>query len=321
MEFSAYHNLPVLVTGGAGFIGSHLVRGLLDAGAKVRVLDNLVTGSKANLDELGGKIEFMRGDITDLAQCLSAVSDQRVVFHLAALGSVPGSVADPIKYNQANINGTLNVLEAARQIGVKRVVYSASSSAYGANLALPKRENMLPEPISPYAVGKLAGEHYTRAYSAVYNLSTISLRYFNVFGPRQNPHSQYAAVIPAFISALVKKERPKIFGDGKQTRDFCFIANVVRANLLAGVHAKALSGQMVNVACGQSISLNDMLAEMQKQLGTNIAPEYLPPRPGDVRDSLADISAAQELLGYQPVVYFDQGLEQTVNWYAQTSRL
>jgi nucleoside-diphosphate-sugar epimerase len=318
MNFTGYRDLPVLITGGAGFIGSHLVRGLFDAGARIRVLDNLATGSLENLEELSGKIDFIRGDITDLPECLSAMRSSTVVFHLAALGSVPGSVADPLKYNQVNIAGTLNVLEAARLSGVRRLVYSASSSAYGESPTLPKRENMIPAPQSPYAVGKLAGEHYARTYSVVYNLSTISLRYFNVFGPRQNPKSQYAAVIPAFISTLLNKRPPKIFGDGNQTRDFCFIDNVVRANMIAGIHAKELSGQSLNIACGQNISLNHMLAKMQKQLGTNIAPEYHPPRPGDVRDSLADISAARELIEYEPMVYFDQGLEQTVAWYART---
>src|SRR5271170_1272096 len=280
MDFSAYRDLPILVTGGAGFIGSHLVRGLLEVGAKIRILDNLSTGSMTNIEELDGKIDFVHGDITAFAECLSAMHGRSIVFHLAALGSVPGSVADPLKYNEVNISGTLNVLEAARRGGAKRVVYSASSSAYGESLSLPKRESMAPEPISPYAVGKLTGEHYARAYSAVYKLSTMSLRYFNVFGPRQNPKSQYAAVIPAFLSALISKQRPKVFGDGKQTRDFCYIDNVVRANMLAGACGRELSGQVVNVACGQNISLNDMLGKMQKQLGTNIAPEYLPARLG-----------------------------------------
>jgi len=318
MDFSAYRDLPILVTGGAGFIGSHLVRGLLEVGAKIRILDNLSTGSMTNIEELDGKIDFVHGDITAFAECLSAMHGRSIVFHLAALGSVPGSVADPLKYNEVNISGTLNVLEAARRGGAKRVVYSASSSAYGESLSLPKRESMAPEPISPYAVGKLTGEHYARAYSAVYKLSTMSLRYFNVFGPRQNPKSQYAAVIPAFLSALISKQRPKVFGDGKQTRDFCYIANVVRANMLAGACGRELSGQVVNVACGQNISLNDMLGKMQKQLGTNIAPEYLPARLGDVRDSLADISAAKQQLGYEPVVYFDQGLQETIEWYKHT---
>ncbi len=316
MNFSAYKNMTVLVTGGAGFIGSHLVRGLLAAGAKVRVLDNLNGGSEANLAEVASDIDFILGDITDLQQCRKAASGVEIVFHLAALGSVPGSVADPIRYNMVNIGGTLNVLEAARLEKVRRVVYSASSSAYGESPTLPKHEGMKAAPKSPYAVGKYAGELYADVYAQVYGLATICLRYFNVFGPRQNPRSAYAAVIPAFITAVLEKRRPQIYGDGGQTRDFCHVSNVVHANMLAGICATPLSGEVINIACGQNISLNNLLEKIVKHLGQSVQAEYLAPRPGDVRDSLADITLAQKIIGYEPVLYFDEGLAQTVQWYA-----
>ncbi|MGC8625299.1 MAG: SDR family oxidoreductase [Phycisphaerae bacterium] len=315
MDFSAYNNLPVLVTGGAGFIGSHLVRGLLDAGAKVRVLDNLSQGSKSNLREIESRIEFVLGDITDHTSCRQAVRGREIVFHLAALGSVPGSVADPIGYNAVNIGGTLNVLESARLEKVRRVVYSASSAAYGDSPTLPKRETMKPAPKSPYAVGKYTGELYAAVYAKVYGLSTISLRYFNVFGPRQNPRSAYAAVIPAFITAVLENRRPQIYGDGGQTRDFCHVSNVVYANMLAGICLQPPAGEVVNIACAENISLNALLERIIKLVGQSASPEYLPPRAGDVRDSLADISLARAVIGYEPILYFNQGLEQTVPWY------
>ncbi|HVS70992.1 MAG TPA: SDR family oxidoreductase [Phycisphaerae bacterium] len=311
-----YQNLPVLVTGGAGFIGSHLTRGLLAAGAKVRILDNLSHGSLDNLRDIQPHIDFRQGDLRTLDDCKAAAQNCAVIFHLAALGSVPRSVEQPLLYNDVDVTGTLHILEAARAAGAKRVVYSASSSAYGDTPILPKIETMSPSPKSPYAVAKLASEHYCRAYSEVYKLSTCCLRYFNVFGPRQNPNSQYAAVIPAFIDALLHNRAPKIYGDGEQTRDFCFVGNVVKANMLAGSSEKSLAGESVNIACGENISLNAMLAKMQKILGTHITPEYLPPRAGDVRDSLADISAARQLLDYTPDTYFNQGLEITVKAYA-----
>ena len=316
MPLADFKSLPVTVTGGAGFIGSHLTHALVAAGADVLVLDNFSHGSQQNLAPLAGKITVQTGDIRNPADCDQATRGRAVVFHLAALGSVPRSVAEPLLYNEVNIGGTLNVLEAARKNGVKRLVYSASSSAYGDTPVLPKIETMVPAPKSPYAVTKLTGEHYCRAFSSVYGLSTFCLRYFNVFGPRQNPNSQYAAVIPAFVAALLKGQRPRIFGDGEQTRDFCFIHNVVNANLLAGSHSSQLNGEVANIACGQRISLNAMLALMQKQLGTNITPEYLPPRAGDVRDSLADITAAKTLIGYRPEVLFAEGLRITVNAYS-----
>jgi UDP-glucose 4-epimerase len=319
MDFSAYRNVPVLVTGGAGFIGSHLVRGLLEAGAEVRVLDNLSQGSRSNLEEIEKQIDFVRGDITDAAQCRQAVRGREIVFHLAALGSVPGSVEDPIGYNAVNIGGTLQVLESARLEKVRRVIYSASSAAYGDSPTLPKRESMKPAPKSPYAVGKYTGELYAEVYAKVYNLSTLSLRYFNVFGPRQNPRSAYAAVIPAFITAVIENRRPQIYGDGGQTRDFCHVLNVVYANMLAGICAQPLAGEVVNIACAENISLNNLLEQIIKLAGRSVAAEYLPPRAGDVRDSLADISLAQKLIGYEPQLYFHEGLEQTLPWYRQAT--
>jgi len=316
MPIDLLSGMSVLVTGGAGFIGSHLARALAEVGANVLVLDNFSNGSMENLRGTEHQIGVMRGDIRNAADCEKAMQNRAAVFHLAALGSVPRSVEEPLLYNEVNITGTLTVLEAARKAGVKRVVYSASSAAYGDTPVLPKVESMMPSPKSPYAVTKLVGEYYCRVYSSVYNLSTVSLRYFNVFGPRQNPNSQYAAVIPAFVTALLKKQAPKIYGDGGQTRDFCFIQNVVKANMLAATAEESLTGQSVNIACGERTSLNQILAQMQKILGTDIKAEYLPARAGDVRDSLADISAAQKLIGYRPEVLFEQGLETTVKAYA-----
>ncbi|MGN6370689.1 MAG: SDR family oxidoreductase [Phycisphaerae bacterium] len=316
MAIDLLNGMSVLVTGGAGFIGSHLTRALVEMGANVLVLDNFSNGSMDNLQGLEHRIGIVNGDIRNAEDCDRAVKDRTAIFHLAALGSVPKSVEQPLLYNEVNITGTLTLLEAARKAGVRRVVYSASSAAYGDTPVLPKVETMVPSPKSPYAVTKLVGEYYLRVYAAVYGMSTISLRYFNVFGPRQNPNSQYAAVIPAFVSALLKGQRPKIYGDGEQTRDFCFVNNVVKANMLAATAETELSGQVVNIACGQRTSLNHMLAQMQKTLGTNVKPEYLPERAGDVRDSLADVRAAKELIGYVPEVLFDKGLEITVKAYA-----
>jgi nucleoside-diphosphate-sugar epimerase len=319
MPFSKLHQARVLVTGGAGFIGSHLSGRLVELGASVLVLDNFSHGSRENLADVGSKLGVMEGDIRNADDCAMAMRDRQYVFHLAALGSVPRSVEQPKLYNDVNIGGTLNILEAARQAGtVQRVVYSASSSVYGDTPVLPKVETMIPAPKSPYAVTKLVGEYYARVYAEVYGLSTFCLRYFNVFGPRQNPNSQYAAVIPAFIAALLKGNRPKIYGDGEQTRDFCYIENVVRANLLAATVERRLAGESANIACGERISLNALLGKMQEILGTSIAPEYLPARAGDVKDSLADITAARDLIGYEPEVFFDEGLDRTVRAYRGT---
>jgi nucleoside-diphosphate-sugar epimerase len=312
MDLPRFDGVAVLVTGGAGFIGSHLVRGLLGAGADVRVLDNFSHGMRENLADVAGQVEIMEGDIRDAETCAKAVRGRRLAFHLAALGSVPASVDDPVTYNAVNIGGTLNVLEAARKAGVKRVVYSASSAAYGDSPVLPKVETMRPAPKSPYAVTKLVGEYYCQVYAQVYGLSTACLRYFNVFGPRQNPKSQYAAVIPAFMSALLEGRSPVIYGDGEQTRDFCFVRNVVQANMLAALTEKPLAGEPVNIACGERTSLNQMLELMQKQLGTDVRATYKEVRAGDVRDSLADVSAAREAIGFVPEVMFAEGLEVTV---------
>jgi len=319
-RFASLKNARVLVTGGAGFIGSHLTHKLVELGATVLVFDNMSHGSRENLTQVGGRIALLEGDIRNPDDCAKAMQKRDYVFHLAALGSVPRSVEQPQLYNEVNIAGTLNILEAAKQAGtVKRVVYSASSSAYGDTPILPKVETMIPSPKSPYAVTKLVGEYYARVYAEVYNLSTFCLRYFNVFGPRQNPNSQYAAVIPAFISALLEGRRPRIYGDGEQTRDFCYIQNVVNANLLAATAPRTLEGESANIACGERISLNAMLAKMQTILGTNIQPDYLPPRAGDVKDSLADIARAKELIGYEPEVYFDEGLTRAVEAYRRST--
>jgi len=309
--------IPVLITGGAGFIGSHLVRALVAANADILVLDNFTHGTRDNLADIQSKIRILEGDIRDPATCAAAVRERRLVFHLAALGSVPASVDDPVTYNEVNIGGTLNILEAARRGKVQRVIYSASSAAYGDSLVLPKIETMKPAPKSPYAVTKLVGEYYCRVYSEVYGLSTACLRYFNVFGPRQNPKSQYAAVIPAFLAALLQGKSPTIFGDGEQTRDFCFVDNVVRANILAALSAEPLAGEPLNIACGQRTSLNQMLDLMQGLLHTHINPTYLPTRAGDVRDSIADISAARRVIGFEPAIMFKQGLEKTVQEWSR----
>lgn len=317
MDWNMYRDVPVLVTGGAGFIGGHITQTLVKAGARVEVLDNLSHGKRDNLAAVADQIQLRVGDLRQLADCTAAVAGKQVVFHLAALGSVPASVDDPITYHDVNCTGTLNLLTAARAAGVKRVVYSASSAAYGDSLELPKREEMLPAPKSPYAITKLMGEYYLRTFAEVYGLSTVSLRYFNVFGPRQNPKSQYAAVIPAFIDALRQGRAPTIHGDGGQTRDFCHVDNVVQANLLAGMCPKALAGEVYNVACGESLSLNELYRIIQAHMDSPLAPTYGPARVGDVRDSLADITKIVTDLGYHPQVLVRPGLASTVQWYCQ----
>lgn len=303
-----------LVTGGAGFIGSNIAEALVKRGDQVRVLDNLSTGYTHNLKGLD--VEFIEGDITDTDDVARAVANVDYVYHQAALASVPRSVKDPLATNEACVTGTVNVLHAARQAGVKRVVYAASSSAYGDQPFMSKRESDLPAPLSPYAVAKLAAEYYCRAFYSTYGLETVCIRYFNVFGPRQDPSSEYSAVIPLFITALLEGRQPKIYGDGEQTRDFTFIDNVVHGNLLAAsAPAEQVAGRVFNVANGKTISLNQMLAKLNQLLGTNVQPVFEDPRVGDVRDSLADISQARECLGYEPVVDFNTGLERSIEFY------
>jgi UDP-glucose 4-epimerase len=302
----------ICVTGGAGFIGSNIVRGCLERGDDVRVLDNLSTGRRANLEGLS--VELIEGDIRDADACRRAVAGCDVVFHEAALPSVTRSVADPILANAVNVDGTLNVLVAARDAGVRRVVFAGSSSAYGETVELPKREDMAPAPISPYAVAKVACEHYGAVFNAIYGLEFVTLRYFNVFGPRQDPKSEYAAVIPRFCTAMLKGEAPTIFGDGLQTRDFCYVDNVVQANLLAA-DAPAAPGHVYNVACAERVSLLDVVAAINELLGTTIAPSLQPARTGDIRDSLASIDAARRDLGYTASIRFLAGLKLALAHY------
>ena len=305
-----------LVTGGAGFIGSHLCTALVERGARVRVLDNLITGRRANLAHLAGRIEFIEASITDEAATRQAAEGVSLIFHDAAIPSVPRSVKEPQLNHDANVNGTFNVLMAARDAGVKRVVYAASSSAYGETEELPKRETMLPAPLSPYAAAKLVGEYYCQVFTRVYGLDTVALRYFNVFGPRQDPTSPYSGVISKFVTSLLSGEAPVIFGDGEQSRDFTYIDNVVDANLRAA-EAPAAAGEVMNVAIGERITLNQLLAELQQIIGTNLKANYAETRAGDVRHSLADISKAQRLLGYTPQVGLAEGLQRTVAWYKE----
>jgi UDP-glucose 4-epimerase len=300
-----------LVTGGAGFIGSHIATALVERGDRVRVLDNLSTGKSGNLAHLAGKVEVIDGDLIDRGAVERAVKGTEVVFHQAALASVPRSVAQPLDTNAACVTGTVNILDAARQHGVRRVVYAASSSAYGDQPVPVKSERLMPAPISPYAAAKLAGEFYCQAFTGTYGLETVALRYFNVFGPRQDPQGAYAAVIPKFIVEMLAGRQPTIFGDGKQSRDFVFVGDVVRANLLAAESAKA-NGRMMNVASGRQYSLLEVVDALNRVLGTTIQPKLAEPRVGDVRDSLADISLAKELLGYEPTVSFEDGLRRTV---------
>jgi UDP-glucose 4-epimerase len=301
-----------LITGGAGFIGSNLAEELLARGETVRVLDNFATGRRENL--AGLDVELVEADIRDLAAIQPAFAEVDYVLHQAALRSVPRSVEDPASTNAVNVDGTLNVLLAAREAGVQRVVFASSSSVYGGAPSLPRRESDRPLPLSPYAASKLAGEAYCAAFTHVYGVETVSLRYFNVFGPRQDPASEYAAVIPLFVDALRAGRQPVIFGDGETSRDFCYVSNVVEANLLAAQAAGAASG-VFNVACGERYTLNQLVALLNEILGTDLAPQYEPERVGDMRHSLADLAAARAVLGYEPRVVFRQGLERAVEWY------
>lgn len=307
--------MNVLVTGGAGFIGSHLATGLVEDGHSVRVLDNLSTGSTRNLAHLEGRITFLRGDLTDADLVARAVDGVEVVFHQAALASVPRSVEKPLETHHACVTGTVMLLDASRRAGVRRVVYAASSSAYGNQPVMPKHEGQVPEVLSPYAAAKLAGELYCESFAASYPLETVRLRYFNVFGPRQDPNSPYSAVIPLFVAALLSGKQPTIYGDGTQSRDFTYVDNVVHANIQAA-QAEGASGKVYNVACGESLNLLDLLRNICEQLGKPFAPNFAPPRVGDVKHSWADISAAQRDLGYSVRVDLDEGLRRTVEWYA-----
>ena len=303
-----------LISGGAGFIGSHIAEALLKRNEEVRVFDNLATGNPSNLQalqSLPGTMEFIQGDVRDMDAVKAAVKGVEVVFHQAALASVSRSIAQPVASLETNINGTQNVLLAARDAAVRRVVYASSSSVYGNTPILPKHEEMPTLPMSPYAVQKLTGELLCRIFTRVYGIETVALRYFNVFGPRQDPASEYAAVIPRFLTALLEKRRPIVFGDGEQTRDFTYIENVVQANLLASTSTDAV-GEAFNIGCGERISLNRILHIVSELLGIQVDAEYREQRPGDVRDSLADINKAQGLLGYTPTVNFREGLERTL---------
>ncbi len=309
----------VLVTGGAGFIGSHIAAALLKRGARVRIMDDLSTGYQENLAEIGGEIEFVKASITDPQALSRALEDVELVFHEAAIPSVPRSVNEPVETHEASVNGTFALLLAARDRKVRRVVYAASSSAYGDQPESPKRESMRPDPLSPYAVAKLVGEYYCQVFARTYGLETVSLRYFNVFGPRQDPGSQYSGVISRFLLALNRGERPVIYGDGEQSRDFTYISNVVDANLRASESREAV-GQVMNIANGESVTLNELLATMQKLTGrTDIQATHQPPRVGDIRDSLADLTLAKSLLGYTPAVGLEEGLKLTIEWW-KTSR-
>ncbi|MBN2185714.1 MAG: SDR family oxidoreductase [Candidatus Krumholzibacteriota bacterium] len=303
-----------LVTGGAGFIGSNIVGELVARGEDVVVFDDLSTGHEKNLEGFGSEIEFIKGDIRRSDEVRAAMRGIDHVLHQAALASVPRSIDDPVLVNDVNINGTLTVLEEAKNAGVKSLVYAASSSAYGETEQLPKTEDILPHPLSPYAVTKLVGEYYCSVYSQVYGLPTISMRYFNVFGPKQDPASQYAAVIPIFISHLLKGKAPTIYGDGKQSRDFTYVKNVVNANIAASKCGKA-SGQMINVACGGKYTLNELYSMLSRLIGVDIDPVYAETRPGDVKHSHADITMAEDLFDYSVEVPFEEGLKRTVDWY------
>ena len=302
-----------LVTGGAGFIGSHLSEELVRRGHQVRVADSLVTGKRTNLDHIPG-VEFLQGDLANIDVAHQAVKGCDYVLHQAAIPSVPRSVKDPLTSNRANVDGTLNVLLASRDAGVKRLVFAASSSAYGNTPTLPKHEKMPTNPLSPYALQKVIGEQYLQMFTRLYGLETVAIRYFNVFGPRQDPTSPYSGVISVFATALLENRSPTIYGDGEQTRDFTYVANVVDG-VLRACDAPAASGEVINVATGGRVSLNQLFEEMRKLIGVDVKPTYAQPRAGDVRDSQADITKAADLLGYQPIVTFEDGLAKTVEWY------
>jgi len=305
-------NRLAVVTGGAGFIGSHLVEALLLEGMRVRVVDNLSTGHLSNLDHLGGRFEWLPGDLSDFETCQRAAEGAQVVFHQAAIPSVPRSVREPLESHQSGPTSTLNLLEASRQAGVKRVVFAASSAAYGNSEESPKHEGIYPQPLSPYAASKLAGEHYISVYAKTMGLDGVSLRYFNVFGPRQDPSSPYSGVISLFTRAMSEGRRPTIFGDGHQTRDYVHVSNVVAANLAAMRQETPLRGTVLNVGAGQSTSLLELVAALNTILGTHLEPEFQPKRDGDVLHSLASLDQIRAVLGYEPTISFEQGLRSTL---------
>jgi UDP-glucose 4-epimerase len=309
-----------LVTGGAGFIGSSIAEALIDKGESVRILDDFSSGRRENLAGALAKAELVEGTIVDPETVARAMKGVEVVFHQAAIPSVVRSVENPQATMLVGVQGTTVVLDVARRSGVRRVVFAASSAAYGDTPTLPKVETMAPQPLSPYASSKLASEHLMRIFSSLYGIETVSLRYFNIFGPRQDPKSEYAAVIPKFVTAAIRRERPVVFGDGEQTRDFCYIDNAVRANLLAASTERKLSGQVVNIACCERTSLNQLLKHIGELAGIRLDAEYRAARAGDVRDSLADIGAARELLGYEPVVDVREGLRRTYDALLRANR-
>ena len=306
--------MKILVTGGGGFIGSHVVDRLLRDAHDVRVLDNFATGRRENLLGVMDDIELVEGDLQSYERVHNAVSGCEMVLHQGALPSVPRSVQDPLTSSATNVTGTLNVLLAARDAGVRRVIYASSSSIYGANPELPKHERLLPQPISPYAVAKLAGEGFCRSFFEVWGLETVALRYFNVFGPRQDPMSQYAAVIPNFINALADGRQPVVYGDGEQSRDFTYVGNVVEGNVLA-MSAEGVAGKVFNVAAGDRTSLNQLLEHLKVLIGAEVEARYEDPRPGDVKHSQADVSAAERELGFRPQVSVEEGLRLTFDWF------
>ena len=307
-----------LVTGGAGFIGCNLARFLLARGHEVVVLDNFATGKRENLDAILDDIRLVEGDIRERTSVDSAIEGCAAVFHEAALGSVPRSVEDPLTSHDVNVNGTITVLESARAAGVKRLIFAASSSAYGDQAESPKHEGMVPSPISPYAANKVACEAYMQGYAAVYGMETLCLRYFNVFGPYQDPAGAYAAVIPAFVASLLRGEQPAVFGDGEQSRDFCYIDNVCEANwLAANAPGDVCDGRALNIACNRRTGLNEILTQLGDLLGVTVDAVYEPTRAGDVKHSLADVTRAAQAIGYEPKVYFEQGLAKAIDWYRE----
>ncbi len=303
-----------LITGGAGFIGSNLARKLVSMGEEVVILDDFSTGKRENLEDLQSRVKIIEGDICSMQTVRDATKGCHYVLHHAAVVSVVRSVEDPIRSNAVNVDGTLNCLVAARDAGVKRFVYAASSSAYGNSPTLPKREDMKPDPMSPYGVSKLVGEMYCKVFNDVFGLETVSLRYFNIFGPYQDPHSQYAAVIPIFITRLLRGEKPIVYGDGNQSRDFTYIDNAIEANL-AAITSPLAPGKVINVACGTRYTLNDLIRKLWDLTETRLEPIYTDPRPGDVLHSQGDITYAAEILGYNPRVSFEDGLQKTVAWF------